>query len=115
MLEQVSLTGTQAVAGLMGLGAALYVLVEVIKRLLPPHVTHTRYWTRLVPVLAPLLGVVVAPLIAADWRVEGVPLSHLANALAGLVAGWMGGGLYSTLAQTLMGKDHRLSPPASQD
>jgi hypothetical protein len=116
LTDPINLTATQAVWGLVGLGAALYVLVEVVKRLLPPHVTKTALWGRMLPVLAPLLGAMIAPLLAAGWQVEGVPLSLLAHSLAGLVAGWMSGGLYSTLAQTLMGKDHRLTlPPADSD
>lgn len=115
MMDAINLTSTQAVAGLVGLGAALYVLVEVIKRLLPPHVTQTALWGRLLPVLAPLLGALIAPLLAAGWQVEGVPLSLLAHSLAGLVAGWMSGGLYSTLAQTLMGRDRRLEGEGTDD
>jgi hypothetical protein len=107
-LPAVDLTATQAVMGLVGLGAALYVLVEVIKRLLPPHVTQSAAWGRVLPVLAPLLGVLLAPPLASGWSVEGMPLSVGAHALAGLVAGWMSGGLYSTLAQTLMSKDRRI-------
>lgn len=108
-LGQVDLSATQAVAGLMGLGAALYVLVEVVKQLLPERVTCAPWWSRLLPVLAPLLGLLLAPLLAGGWSVEGVPIPLGAHALAGLVAGWMGGGLYSTLAQTLMGQDRRLA------
>jgi len=107
-LPAVDLSATQAVAGLVGLGAALYVLVEVVKRLLPPRVTAARWWGRLLPVLAPLLGAALAPPLAYGWSVEGVPIPWGAHALAGLVAGWMSGGLYSTLAQTLMGRDARL-------
>lgn len=108
LTDPINLSATQAVAGLVGLGAALYVLVEVVKRLLPPHVTQGPLWGRMLPVLAPLLGAMIAPMLAAGWQVEGVPLSLLAHSLAGLVAGWMSGGLYSTLAQTLMGRDRRL-------
>jgi hypothetical protein len=107
-LPAVDLSATQAVAGLVFLGAALYVAVEVLKRLLPDTVTQARWWGRLLPVLAPLLGAALAPPLAYGWSVEGVPIPWLAHALAGLVAGWMSGGLYSTLAQTLMGKDARL-------
>jgi hypothetical protein len=114
-LPAVDLTATQAVAGLVGLGAALYVVVEVVKRLLPPHVTAARWWGRLLPVLAPLLGAALAPPLAYGWSVEGVPIPWLAHALAGLVAGWMSGGLYSTLAQTLMGRDLRISRKGDED
>jgi hypothetical protein len=114
-LPPVDLTATQAVAGLVGLGAALYVVVEVIKRLLPDDVTQTRGWGRILPVLAPLLGAALAPPLAYGWSVEGVPIPWMAHALAGLVAGWMSGGLYSTLAQTLMGRDLRISRKGDED
>jgi hypothetical protein len=104
----VNLTATQAVMGLAGLGAALAVLVEVIKQLLPVHVKAGHAWAKVLPVLAPLLGALLAPLLAAGWSVEGVPLSLGAHALAGLVAGSMSGGLYSVVAQSLMGRDRRL-------
>jgi hypothetical protein len=104
----VNLTATQAVMGLAGLGAALAVLVEVIKQLLPAHVKAGHAWAKVLPVLAPLLGALLAPLLAAGWSVEGVPLSLGAHALAGLVAGSMSGGLYSVVAQSLMGRDRRL-------
>lgn len=107
-MNEVNLTATQAVAGLVFLGAALYVCVELIKALLGKGVTEGASWARWSPLVAPLLGALVAPLLASGWRVEGVPLSLLAHSLAGLVAGWMSGGLYSTVAQTLMGKDRRL-------
>lgn len=106
---EVDMGATVAIGGLLLFGAALYVLVEVIKRLLPERVTCAPWWTRALPLLAPLLGALLAPIIAHGWRVEGVPLGLLANTLAGLVAGWMSGGLYSTLAQTLMGQDRRLA------
>lgn len=114
-LPAVNLTATQAVMGLVALGAALYVAVEVIKLSLPAGVTSARWWGRLLPVLAPLLGAGLAPPLAYGWSVEGVPIPWLAHALAGLVAGWMSGGLYSTLAQTLMGKDLRISPKGDDD
>lgn len=104
----VNLTATQAVMSLAGLGAALAVLVEVIKQLLPAHVKAGHLWAKVLPVLAPLLGALLAPLLAAGWSVEGVPLSLGAHALAGLVAGSMSGGLYSVVAQSLMGRDRRL-------
>ena len=107
-LTAVDLTATQAVAGLVALGAGLYVLVEVIKRLLPEHVTASRTWSRLLPVLAPLIGAALTPPLVFGWSVEGVPIPWVAHALAGLVAGWMGGGLYSTLEQTLRGRDLRI-------
>lgn len=107
-IEQVDLSATQAVAGLALLGAALAVVVEVVKQLLPEQVTRGAAWAKLLPVLAPLLGALIAPLLAAGWRVEGVPLSIGAHALAGLVAGSMSGGLYSVVAQTLMGRDRRV-------
>jgi hypothetical protein len=107
-LTAVDLTATQAVAGLVALGAGLYVLVEVIKRLLPEHVTASPTWSRLLPVLAPLIGAALTPPLVLGWSVEGVPIPWVAHALAGLVAGWMGGGLYSTLEQTLRGRDLRI-------
>jgi hypothetical protein len=107
-IPAVNLTATQAVMGLAGLGAALAVLVEVIKQLLPAHVKAGHAWAKVLPVLAPLLGALLAPLLAAGWSVEGVPLSLGAHALAGLVAGSMSGGLYSVVAQSLMGRDRRL-------
>lgn len=114
-LPPADLTATQAVAGLVGLGAALYVLVEVIKRLLPEHVTSSPAWGRLIPVLAPLIGAALAPPLAYGWSVEGVLIPWGAHALAGLVAGWMSGGLYSTLAQTLMGRGLIAAPKGSDD
>lgn len=107
-MDEVNLTGSQAVAGLVFLGAALYVLVELLKAALGKGVTEGAVWARWSPLVAPLLGALIAPLVAAGWRVEGVPLSLLAHAMAGCVAGWMSGGLYSTVAQTLMGRDRRL-------
>lgn len=114
-LPSVDLTATQAVVGLAGLGAALAVLVEVIKQLLPAHVKAGHAWAKILPVLAPLLGALLAPLLAAGWSVEGVPLSLGAHALAGLVAGSMSGGLYSVVAQTLMGRDRRLGGEGAGD
>ena len=107
-LPMVNLTATAATAGLVAFGAALYVLVEFIKAALGPTRTSSPAFGRLLPVLAPLLGALLAPLLAYGWSVEGVPMPLLAHVLAGLVAGWMSGGLYSTLAQTLMGRDVRV-------
>lgn len=114
-LPAVDLTATQAVAGLAGLGAALAVIVEIVKQLLPDHVKAGRGWAKILPVLAPLLGALLAPLLAAGWSVEGVPLSVGAHALAGLVAGSMSGGLYSVVAQSLMGRDRRIGGEGAGD
>lgn len=106
-LPMVDLSATSATAGLVAFGAALYVLVEFIKAALGPVYTCSPTFGRVLPILAPLLGAILAPLLAYGWSVEGVPMPLLAHVLAGLVAGWMSGGLYSTLAQTLMGRDAR--------
>jgi len=108
----IDLTPTQAVMGLCALGAGLYVLVGVLKRILPERVTCSRAWARSLPVLAALLGALLAPLIARGWTLQGIPMSHLTNALAGLVAGQLSGGLYSVIAQTLLGKDTRIGQDA---
>jgi hypothetical protein len=107
-MDQINLTGTQAVAGLICLGAVLYALVECVKAALGEQVTSGARWARWAPLLAPLLGALISPLIGNGWRVEGVPLPLLAHVLAGVLAGWMSGGLYSTFAQTLMGRDRRI-------
>jgi hypothetical protein len=104
----VNLTGFQAVWGLVFFGAGLYVLVELIKVILGDKITSGARWARWAPVLAPLLGALMSPIVSDGWLVEGVPLGVGARAMAGLVAGWMSGGLYSTIAQTLMSKDRRL-------
>lgn len=107
-MEPVNLTSAQAIAGLVGLGAALYVLVEMIKSLLGAEVTSGARWARLAPLIAPILGAALAPLVAQGWQVEGVPIPTVGHALAGVVAGWMSGGLYSTVAQTILGRDRRI-------
>lgn len=114
-LPAVDLTATQAVAGLALLGAGLAVTVEIVKQLMPAHVKAGAAWAKVLPVLAPLLGALLAPLLAAGWSVEGVPLPIGAHALAGLVAGSMSGGLYSVVAQTLMGRDRRLGGEGAGD
>lgn len=107
-MGSINLSGFQAVWGLMFFGAALYVLVEIIKIALGTKITSGATWARWAPVAAPLLGALISPLLSDGWSVEGVPLGVGARAMAGMVAGWMSGGLYSTIAQTLMSKDRRL-------
>jgi hypothetical protein len=114
-LPSVDLTATQAVAGLALLGAGLAALVEVIKQVMPADVKAGAAWAKLLPVLAPLLGALLAPMLAQGFSVEGVPLPLGAHALAGLVAGSMSGGLYSMVAQTLMGRDRRLGGEGKGD
>jgi hypothetical protein len=97
---------------LCGFGATLAILVELIKKALEaknPAFVESRAWARALPFLAPLIGALLSPLIVHDWTIEGVPVSLGMSILVGIFAGYMSGGFYSMVAQSLFNRDRRLT------
>lgn len=113
-MDPVNLSAAQAIAGLGALGASIYAIVQILKQAVGPDVTSKAKWARILPCLGPIIGGFLAPAIAHQWSVEGIPIPLLGHALAGVLAGFMSGGLYSAVHQTVMGKDARMEGPEDE-
>jgi hypothetical protein len=94
--------------GLLALfGAAIYVILSTIHRVLPERIKCHAIYARLQPLYPLVVGGLLAPLVAPG-RVEGVPVTMTMAALSGAFAGAIGSTLYQIVKQTIRGYDKRI-------